>query len=298
MARQRGAAADLADASWSGPLRSRAVATLLSARELYAWALLGWMPLLFVLAGSGHFPFEYRARWSILVVLAVALLRWWSLRAALGTPRALVADALAALYQLPGSIAAFPSALRRRVRPSRLRFSTRPLVWAALFLTLLTGAELFDRDPTAPVSRIAVATSLVTLGLLWLFSMRALVQRNWDRGTYRIPLDLEAEVAGVAARTSDGSPGGVAVRGTFDELEIAVGDEVDVRLHLDDGTWIPVRGVVADRRTRGGHDLLGLSLQFGDATRGPWVAQLLRSEESHAAPGTDAATQSTHHTRR
>ena len=78
------------------------------------------------------------------------------------------------------------------------------------------------------------------------------------------------------------------MRGTFDELDLGVGDEIEMRLRLDDGRWIFARAVVAGRRTRGEHDLLGLSLQFGDEARGAWVAQLLRSEGSHAHAGPDA----------
>ena len=48
MARQRGAAADLADATWSGTAACPVGRRPAERRELYAWAMLGWVPLLFV----------------------------------------------------------------------------------------------------------------------------------------------------------------------------------------------------------------------------------------------------------
>ncbi len=275
MARQRAAAADLADAARRGTWRSRLTALALLARELYATPLLVWL-LAPVLLGDGTaFTVD---PWLALAALGLtAVLRWWSLRAVTGVEPLPRADLVAALYHAPGSLGSWSSALRRRIRPVRVGSHARPLVWAALALTVVVAVGLLQRDPGRASSRVAVALSLVLLAALWALTVRSLVERNWSRSAFRVRLSLPATIDGVDARTLDGSPGGVALLGRFPTDRVGVGAEVDVDIELDDGTTITSPGVVAARRRRRGADLLGVELHPpADALEG-WSAQLLRS---------------------
>jgi signal peptidase len=119
-----------------------------------------------------------------------------------------------------------------------------------------------------------VGLPLVMLALLWTFSLRALVQRSWERASFRLSLDLPATVDGVEVRTRDGSPDAVGVAGDLSGTELAVGAHVDVTVRLDDGATLVSSGVVAARRRRGGEDLLGLRLELDDRSRDRWLHQL------------------------
>lgn len=278
MARQRAAAADLADAARRGRWRARLTALTLLARELYATPLLIWL-LAPVLLGDGA-AFTVDPWLAAAAVGMAAVLRWWSVRAVAGVDPVPRADVLAALYHAPGSLGSWPSALRRRIRPVRVGSHARPLVWAALALTVVAAVGLLRHEPGRSTSRVAVSLSLVLLAALWALTVRSLVERNWSRSAFRVKVSLPASVDGIEARTVDGSPGGVALLGRFPADRVAVGAEVDVQIALDDGTAVTAPGVVAARRRRRGADLLGVELRpSADALDG-WSAQLLRA--SHA----------------
>lgn len=286
VARQRASAADLSMATGTGSIRGRLVAALLLARELYAYPVIVWLatPLLVTDAGAlGIDP------WVGVAALAAAwVARWWSLRVALGIDLLPRADVTSALYHAPGSLAALLAAVRRRVTPLGHSVPTRPLVWAALVLTAVAGYGLVRNEPGATSSRLAVVASIAMLGMLWAFTIRSLVERTWSRSSYRVRLSIPASIDGVDATTVDGSPGGVAVRGSFDAARTTPGTEVEVVLRLDDGTTTTARGVVAARRPSRGEQLLGLELHPTNAAMDAWSAQLLRAVE--APPGTSAPT--------
>ncbi len=277
LARQRGAAVDAVGAASRGPLRSRSLAMLLLARELYAYPLMVWLLLP---ALMGPTPVFGQATFAFaMAVIATVGLRWWSLRAMCGVRPSARADVLAAVYHAPGSLAALGAVARRRITPLRTRGSSRPLVWAALALTAVAALGLIRNEPGRSASRLAAGLSLVMLAALWAFTVRSLVERNWSRTSYRIRLARPATVDGVEATTVDGSPGGVAVSGRFHPDAFPVGAEVTVRLDLDDGEVVEVPAVIAARRRRRGGDLLGLELHTGSAALDPWSAQLLRAAE-------------------
>ncbi|MFN7148335.1 MAG: signal peptidase I [Microthrixaceae bacterium] len=286
VARQRASAADLSMATGTGPIRGRLVAALLLARELYAYPVIVWLvtPLLITEAGTlGIDP------WVGVAALGAAwVARWWSLRVALGLDLLPRADVTSALYHAPGSLAALLAAVRRRVTPLGRSVPTRPLVWAALVLTAVAGFGLLRNEPGATSSRLAVVASIVMLGLLWAFTIRSLVERTWSRSSYRVRLSIPASIDGVDATTVDGSPGGVAVRGSFDAARTAPGTEVEVTLRLDDGTVTRTRGIVAAHRPSRGQQLLGLELHPTNADMDSWSAQLLRAVE--APTGSSAPT--------
>lgn len=281
LARHRAVAADAGSAVRQGGARARVVAALLVARELYAYPLAVWL-MVPVLMSEG---FAFRVDpWVLSVLLgAAAVLRWWSLRALLHVETLPRADLSAAVYHAPGSLAALVPALRGHLGTGRRRTTpTRPLVWAALVLTVVAAYGLLRHEPGQSPSRVAVAVSLAMLLALWAFTVRSLVERNWSRSSYRVPMTLEASVAGVTATTVDGSPGGLAVRGRFPAGAFGAGTEVDVEVHLDDDVLFSSPAVVAARRRSRGRDLLGLELHPGPDALDDWTAQLLRAAE---APG-------------
>ncbi len=288
LARQRGAAVDAVGATSRGPLRSRALAMLLLARELYAYPLIVWLLLPALMGPTAAFGGATFA--FAVAVITAACLRWWSVRAMCGVPTSARADALAAVYHAPGSLASLGAVARRRITPLRKRGSNRPLVWAALALTAVAALGLVRNEPGRSASRLAVGLSLVMLAALWAFTVRSLVERNWSRTSYRIRLVRPARVDGIDATTIDGSPGGVAVVGRFPSDAFHVGAEVTVRLDLDDGEVVEVPAVIAARRRRQRGDLLGLELHTGSAALDPWSAQLLRAaEEPSTGPSSSVA---------
>jgi signal peptidase I len=278
LARQRAAAIDVAGATTTGPGRARFVSALLLARELYVYPLLVWL-LAPVLMGNG-FSFRLDPWLCSAAVGVAALARWWSLRSALGVEPMPRADILGAVYHAPGSLSALGAVLRRRIRPTHHAAPTRPLVWAALALTVVAAIGLLRHEPGQTASRVAVGLSLVMLGALWAFTVRSLVERNWHRISYRVRVTLPTIVDGVPAETVDGSPGGVAVRGRFPASTHPVGAEAQVEISLDDGATFRSTGVVAARRRSRGTDLLGLELHPGPAALDDWSAQLLRVSDA------------------
>ena len=279
-ARQRGSAADLADAIGSGRPAARLLAAALLSRELFALPMLIWLLTPAMIGSNGEFPFAIGALPSLAILTGLAVARWMSLRFALGVELHPVADATSALHHLPGSLAATGAAITRRVRAPRLSLPARPLAWAALILTVLVGSALFGRPSAEPVSQLTIGLSVALLGALWMFSMQAFMQRNWARSTFRLPLDLDATVDGVPAHTSDGSPTGLALVGRFDGVEGGRGSRVEVTVRLDDGEAMRSCAGIASRRDRTDDELLGLSLELDDSERDAWLAQLFRAARS------------------
>lgn len=276
LARQRAAAADLARATRHGRLARRVLALLLLADETYAVGLVAWLAVPVLLGASGEFPSTVAPWWALGAVGSCAALRWSALRTAQGLRPRLRDDLTAALHHLPGSLAAVPASLTGRLRSRRGAVPRRPLVWAALALTVLAGVSLVDRGAGA-TSKASVGTSLAALALLWAYSMRSLVQRSWQRRTARLPLELPATISGVDGRTLDASPGGLALRGPFDPGSVRRGEPLEVELGLDDGTRTTLRTTVASVRTGGRGTLLGLQVDLDDDSTGPWLAQVLRA---------------------
>ena len=289
LARQRAGALDIAAAAVSGRPRARMLAALLLCRELYAYPLIVWLLLPALLRNGVVFDLN---PWAAALALGpLAMLRWWSLRHALSVETLPRSDIIAAWYHAPGSLAAPVALIRRRLRPSRHATPTRPLVWAGLALTVVAADGVLRQTPGAPTSRAAVALSLALLGMLWAFTIRALVERNWTRTSYRVRVDLAADVGGAPGRTVDGSPGGVAVSGRFPGSTHPPGAEVVVEVTLDDGSTMRSPAVVAARRRSRHTDLLGLELHPGPAALDGWSAQLLRAATE---PGIERPTTVSH----
>ena len=289
LARQRAGAVDLASAVGTGPLSARIDATLLLLRELWAYPLTV-LAVCLVLVGGHAGGIELLGLVGALG--ATAALRWAALRVGLGMELRPRADMTSATYHLPGSFSALPAAVTRRVRTGARSWGTRPLVWGAFGLTLVTGWLFVGAQragaTAATGTRVAAALCLVALGLLWAFAIRSLVERSWQRSSYRVRLHLSATIDGVEVTTVDGSPGGLAVAGRFTTTIPAVGDEVDLVVRLDDGSAMTTSGVVADRRSTDGRTQLGIELHGGSDMIGEWSAQLLRAAAAEAAPTIDA----------
>ncbi|MFZ4519515.1 MAG: signal peptidase I [Microthrixaceae bacterium] len=289
-ARQHAAAADLADAARaSGPFVGRAAAAALVVRAVAGWSLVLWAAVL-VWPGSG-FPFRMGAvPWAVALV-TVGLGRWLALHRMLGVPAAPVPDALAAVDAVPGSLASLEAVVRRRLRPPGRPVPTRPLVWLALAATAVAGLVLLSSG-----SGSAGLAGLVGVGLLvvlWVFTVRALVERDWQRNGFRVRLDLAAKVhgggldGGAVARVVDGSPGGLALRGRLPGL--ARGDEVSVQVELSDGRRVRLAGTVAARREVRGGQLVGVQLRSLGPELGAWSGELFEAAGVHVVPARPAA---------
>ncbi len=282
-ARQRAAAADLADAATSSSLglRARLIATGLLMRALAGWSVVLWLAALVLLAGGS--PVR-RSDGALAALVATAVvLRWLAPRLAAGLRPSPITDVVAAMYALPGSLAATTSACSRRVRPARRAVPTRPLVWMALAATIAAGGVVLTARPGDGVARVAAGLAAALLVLLWVFTVRSLIERSWRRVGFRLPLDLSGIVASgpddcrpstVECRVIDGSPAGFALRGPITGL--VRGDEVTV--------WIPrareidlvLDGTVAARRhRRRGTELLGVELRRVEPGSAAWAAVLL-----------------------
>lgn len=279
-ARQRAAAADLSDAATSprSRWRARAIAAGLLVRALSGWSVVLWLAALVLLAGGSPVRQGETALAALLV--GAGVLRWWAPHLAAGTRPAPLADLVAALYALPGSLAATTSAWSRRVRPARRPVPTRPLVWLALVATVAAANVVLRARPGDGVARIAAGIAAVLLVLLWVFTVRSLVERSWRRVGFRIPLDLPAVVLqGDGPRTEqwrvvDGSPGGAAVLGP--PTGLTSGDEVDVRVRRPGGGELSLHGTVAGRRPGGhGTELLGVELRSVVPGTAAWAEALL-----------------------
>ena len=287
-ARQRAAAADLSDAVWrrGTPVRARSGAAALLVRALSGWSLVWWLAAL-VLVGDG-FPVEVAPIRYGTMLGVVLVLRWLALRWSVGVRPGPVADVLAALYAAPGSLAATGAALTGRVRRSRWPVPTRPLVWVALVATVVAANGLLSVQPGRGSSRVAAVASVAMLVLLWVFTVRSLVERTWDRTGFRVRVDLPASVTpsptsagpgSVTGAVVDASPGGLAFEGP--PTGLARGDEVHLELTLGDGTLLEVGGTVASRRRRPHLELLGVEIRTVAPDRGPWAAELVRAAGAH-----------------
>jgi signal peptidase len=296
-ARQRAAAADLSDAMTSATTgaRARAIAAALLVRALSGWSVLLWLAALVALASGS--PLR-RGDSALVALLAVSgVLRWWSPRLACRTRPAPVSDVVAGLYALPGSLAAALSAVTRRVRPARWRVPTRPLVWFALLATVAAATVVLTARPGDDVARLAALLAAGLLVLLWVFTVRSLVERSWRRVGFRVPLDRPALLGADAPDTAprdgsgwrvvDGSPGGIGLRGPTSGL--GRGDDVTVRVPRPDSDDVVLHGTVADRRSRiHGEEVLGVQVHRVAPDAAAWAQVLL---DGAAAPV--SATRST-----
>jgi signal peptidase I len=222
---------------------------------------------------------------------AAGSLRWLSARATSAVVPRPAQDALAAVYGLPGSYLALPSAVSRRVRPQRFRLPDRPLVWPAIALTLVSAVPLIEQGSgRGTPSDATVLFALVNLVLLWTFALHALLQRRWERSSYRFRTRLPVLVAGRQATTRDASPSGMAITGAFPE-EMTGGAELPVSVALPDGSSIDATAVVAARHHHGDDDVLGLSLRFSPDDQVRWIRQLFSATvpEVAAEPVAEAA---------
>jgi signal peptidase len=297
-ARQRAAAADLSDAALSGRCgwRARAVAAGLLVRALSGWSVVLWLAALVLLAAGSPFRGGELAL-GALVAIAITL-RWLAPLLATGTRPAPIADVVAALYALPGSVAATASALTRRVTPARRRVPTRPLVWLALLATGAAAAVVLTARPGDGAARAAAGAAAVLLVLLWVFTVRSLVERSWRRVGFRIPLDLPAVVGTVGvARTGgtdgtdgfrlvDGSPGGFGLLGPATGR--TRGDDITVRVPRPSEPELVLHGTVAGRRHRPhGLEVLGVELRTVEPGTAAWGTLLL---EGASTPSASPAT--------
>lgn len=208
-ARQCAWAADLSDATGpgagpgAGPWRARAVAAGLLVRALSGWSVLWWLSVLVLLTDGS--PVRHSHGLLGALVLLSVLLRWCAPRLAADVRPSPVADLIAGLYGLPGSLAATVSAVTRRVRPPRHAVSTRPLVWLALFATGAAANVVLTAEPGVGAGRLAAGLAAGLLVLTWAFTVRSLIERSWRRVGFRIPLDLPAIVDGSPVATEAGS---------------------------------------------------------------------------------------------
>lgn len=293
-ARQCAGAADLSDAARSGPYgaRTRAVAAGLTVRALSGWSVLWWLAVLVLLADGS--PVGHDGGVLAALVIIAVVLRWLALRLAAGSRPAPVADVVAGLYSLPGSLTATFSAVTRRVRPPRRAVSTRPLVWLALVATAAAASVVLTAAPGDGAARVAAGVAAVLLVLTWVFTVRSLIERSWRRVGFRIPLDLPAIVGSASGSSSlpewrvvDGGPGGCALVGP--PTGYGRGDEITVRVPRTDGDGLTLHGTVAGARLHGEDgELLGVELRTVEPGSAAW-ARTLTDAASRTPPVERAA---------
>jgi len=272
--RHRGSVADLADAVVSSRGRLRWLGIGLLLRELYAFPLAFWLFTPWLLSVTAARPFSCPPWIMVALVVVPAALRWIAERHVHGVALHPLEDALATAYDAPGSALALSAALTRRVVPTRLPLPGQPLAWAALGFASITLVPLLSAGPQDR-RLTTVGMALVQLGLLWLFAMRAVFQRDWSRAMYRVRVRLPVRVAGRGGTTREASPVGMAVEGPLGD--IAVGSEVAVEIDLDDGSLLLADARIASRRLhRDGH-VLGVTLDVAAPDRVRWTAQLSRA---------------------
>jgi signal peptidase I len=252
----------------------RLLASAMLLRELYAVPFTLWLMAPVIVAGSGGFPFTLDPTRFLASCAALAAGRWLIARSMHRIELTPFDDALDLAYGAPGSLLALSAAGSKRVRATADRLPERPLVWAALALTLVVSVPLMSHDARSTASgSVASALAIVDLLALWMFALRAAVQRAWARATGRFPLDLEAWVDGIRVTTRDGSAAGLAVTGELGRVGAA--DRMVVRLLLDDGSTLEVPAVVAHHgRIRTGEFTAGLSLTLSADERVRWFRQL------------------------
>lgn len=271
--RQRGAVADLADATTTGPLPARVAAVGALLRELYAWPIALWLLAIVLIGRSGTLPFSVSPVLFFTATGALAGARWLSSRLQYGVGLHPADEARAAAYDWPGSLVAVRSALTRRVQPIRFSIPDQPLLWAALVLTLVTTLPLLDRRASsAGAVGVAVGLALAALTVSWMFALRAFGTRGWDRATYRLPVDLPAAIDGQTARTIDASPGGLSLLTT--RADFAKGSKATVRVSFADDTVSSFRARVTDVRHAAGRTAVGLALELDAGERVAWARNL------------------------
>lgn len=290
-ARQRAGVADLCDAALdrSLPARARTIAAGLAARALSGWSVLCWLAVLVLLAAGS--PVRDGGGPLALGIGAALGLRWLAPHLAAGTRPSPLADLVAGLYALPGSLSATGSALRRRVRAPRHRVSTRPLVWLALVATAAAASVVLTARPGDGTARLAAAVAAALLVLLWVFTVRSLVERSWQRVGFRIPVDLPASVTGAegdhgegAWRLVDGAPAGFGLSGP--PTGLVRGDEITVHVHRGAAADLVLHGTVAGTRHGGpGTELLGAELRTAEPGAAAWAQLLIEAADS----GTEVA---------
>jgi signal peptidase len=271
MARQRGFAADLADAITVGPPRARVLAAGLLLRELYAYPLVVWMlaPLIVALSAPTTVASSAALFFGVQATLGAA--RWMALRWAHRVRPRPLTDALAAIYDAPGSMFALFGALTRTTKPARMPLPRRPLVWATLALAITTTIPLLDRQRLGESIEVTLGLAIADLSLLWVLTLRLIAQWKWERATLRLPSDLSVTVDGTAARTVDVSPSGVAVIGPFRAVEPA--SPVFLQFRLSDGSTLDAPGVVVNRRFAGEQEILGLTVELSPDDRPRWILE-------------------------
>lgn len=274
--RQRAAAADLADATTSGPWPARLLAAGALLRALYAYPMVLWMLAPLLIGWSGAFPFRCHPLLFFALHALVAATRWAGSRMAYGVPLRPFDDIVRATYDAPGSLFALPSAVTRRIRPLRQPFPVQPLLWASVLLTVVTTISLVDRSATSD-GRIdaVVGVGVIDLVALWVVAIRAVGTRAWDRTSYRMPVDLPATIDGHPGVTVDASPVGLAVAGHFEHLD--AGATVTVSVTFESGTTLDVPALVTDRRRGAGVDVVGLALRAEGNVRARWIRELFRA---------------------
>lgn len=293
-ARQCAGAADLSDAARSGscPARGRAIAAGLLVRALSGWSVLWWLAALVLLADGS--PVRHSSGVLAALVLVSVVLRWLAPRQATGIRPSPVADIVAGLYGLPGSLAATVSAVTRQVRPPRRAVSTRPLVWLALVATAGAANVVMTAQPGVGTARVAAGVAAGLLVLTWVFTVRSLIERSWRRVGFRIPLDLPAIVVSEREVSSppewrlvDGGPGGCALVGP--ESGYVHGDEVTVQVPQADGDALTLHGTVAGTRKHShGGELMGIELSTVEPGAAAW-ARILTEAASQVPAAAIAA---------
>lgn len=292
-ARQCALAADLSDAARSAipTVRARAVALGLLFRSLSGWSLMTWLAVLVLLPDGS--PVRHGGRLLASLLIVSTGLRWLAPRLRTGAPLSPVADLIAGLYGLPGSLAAVGSAITRRVHAPRQGMSTRPLVWLALLATAAAASVVLTAGSASNATRVATAAAVGLLVLTWVFTVRSIVERSWSRVGFRVPLDLAAtivpgmnrsdQVGESAWRIVDGGPGGFAVIGP--RTGHVAGDEVAVRVSVASGEWITLHGTVAGIRGQGDRaELMGVELRRVEPDPAIWARVLSGSASSALLP--------------
>jgi signal peptidase I len=277
MMRTRAAAADLAGATTTGPIRARLRAAAALVHELFAWSLVLWALVPLLVGWSGTFPLSCAPLVFLAALGAGALGRWSATRLVHGVDLHLVHDTRGAAYDAPGSLLALPSALSGRVHRRRLLIPDQPLLWFALALTFVTTVLLLKRATTSDSgANLAAGMAMVNLVVLWTFAIRAVGQRAWDRTVYRLEVDAPVTVDGCAARIIEGSATGCAVAGPFADVgvgstvtlvaDFAAGDRCDERARP-----LELRATVANRRAGSSAAVLGLALDLDPEQRVRWI---------------------------
>ena len=301
MAQQRGSAADAADAVRSGRGTARRVALGLLVRDCFAWSMLTWLLVLFTGTVSGELPMRTANGAFPALVLAALLLRWVGLYRSAGRTPHPFRDLRATVDDVPGSLAALPSAITGRVGRGPSRVAVRPLLWAGLLSVAVLVTALVDHSPDQPMTAPAVGAALLTLVLLWVVCIQVLVQRGWERTSFRVPLSRPARLDSREARTVDVSPEGLAVElprvgsgdtpgdpatgdrsGPAPSGLPAIGSTTRVGVELDDGSSTDMDAAVM--WTHHGHrrDLVGLRLELDESSRPQWAGLVLHAAETAA----------------